>query len=359
MRYTLILTGGGTAGHVTPNLAVIERLQGQNVRIEYIGSKFGVEKSLIERISMPYHAISTGKLRRYLSFKNITDPLRIIYGIWQSFWLLRKLKADIVFSKGGFVAFPVVFSAWLNRIPVIAHESDRTPGLANRLSLPFVTTLCMTFPPDASWRGALEKIKVTGSPIRRALFEGERAQGLSHCGFSGKKPCLMVIGGGQGADIINRHVREALDILTNSYDVIHLCGRKKIEKKLWGKPGYVQFEYVNEDLPDLYAASDIVISRAGSNSLYEILALQKPHVLIPLSRKASRGDQLDNAAYFEKLGVSIVLQEDCLSRETLISAIQQVEENKLSILNRIQTLNIQSATTIITEIIDNTVQDKS
>ena len=283
MSLSIVFTGGGTAGHVTPNLALINAFKEDGWSIDYVGSANGIEKQMIEAIGVPFHAVSSGKLRRYFSLKNILDPFKIIAGVMQSFCLFHKLKPDVVFSKGGFVAFPVVVGAWLNRIPIIAHESDMSPGLANRLSFPFVNKICLTFDAAKKHFKNQNKIEVTGTPIRQQLFNGSRMKGLELCGFNDEKPCILVIGGSLGAGSINLSVRAALSELTKKFQVIHICGKGKVDNLLKGLSSYCQFDYVNEELADLFAAATIIISRAGANSLYEILALGKPHVLIPLS----------------------------------------------------------------------------
>ncbi len=345
-----MFTGGGTAGHVTPNLALIEAAQQEGWQVDYIGSKNSVEETMI-RGRIPFYRISSGKLRRYFSWQNFIDPFRILVGIGQAYYLLRKLKADVVFSKGGFVAFPVVFSAWLNRIPVIAHESDMSPGLANRLSLPFVDKICVSFAAAREHFKHQESVEITGTPIRPQLFLGARTQGLARCQFNDdKKPCLLVMGGSQGASSLNAIIRQSLSELTQVFQIIHLCGKGKMDNSLV-QPGYCQFEYANEELPDLLAAADVVVSRAGSNTLFELLALQKPHVLVPLSLKASRGDQIQNAFYFNKLGISTVLDNDTLTYQVLISAINETYERREGIVAKIRALNIESATARILTII--------
>lgn len=350
MSNKIVFTGGGTAGHVTPNMALIESLQDELWTIDYIGSANGVEKSMIAAMNIPYHAIRCGKLRRYFSWQNFYDPINMLCGIFQSYCLLRKLKPSVIFSKGGFVALPVVIGAWLNRIPIIAHESDMSPGLANRLSFPFVSKICVPFDVSKKYFKQLDKVDVTGSPIRKQLLSGDKARGLTLCGFTSDKPCLLVVGGSQGSSALNNCVRQALDSLCEQFQVIHLCGKGHVDPA-FTKAGYCQFEYANIELADLFAASEIVISRAGANALYEILALEKPHVLVPLSLKASRGDQLQNARYFEQQGISVVVQEEALSPATLISAVKAVVQKNDEIVNKIRALNIQSATSNIIELI--------
>lgn len=359
MMPMIVFTGGGTAGHVAPNMALIQELSQKNWEIAYIGSADGIEKQMIQNLQVPFFAISSGKLRRYLTIKNLFAPFKILLGIIQSFFLLYKLNPDVVFSKGGFVAFPVVVAAWFNRIPIVAHESDISPGLANRLCFPFVNRICLTFAVGKKHFKKQDKIEITGTPIRQKLFAGVSSRGLEWCGFNSEKPCLLVIGGSLGAGSINRSIREALPQLTQEYQVIHLCGKGKLDPSLNGLKRYRQFEYANEELADLFAAASIVISRAGANSLYEILALSKPHILIPLPIKVSRGDQIQNARYFQELGISMVIDDHSLNANTLLQALNKLEENKNDIQNKIKLLNIKSATEQIVAIIEEQVHVQS
>lgn len=359
MSPKIVFTGGGTAGHVTPNIALIDELLRAGWLINYIGSPDGVEKSMITQISIPYHEVSSGKLRRYFSWKNFLDPFKILLGIGQSYRLLKKLNPDVVFSKGGFVAFPVVVGAWLNRIPIIAHESDMSPGLANRLSFPFVNKICVTFAGAKKHFKRPEKIEVTGTPIRQQLFAGKKAKGLALCGFSEEKPCLLVVGGSQGANALNACIRQTLDTLLERFQVIHLCGKGKVDEAYKNKKGYQQFEYANEELAHFFAASDLVVSRSGANSLYEILALAKPHVLIPLSQKVSRGDQVQNARYFKQQGISVVVSEEQLTPQTLLAAIDEASMNQTDIIKKIKALGIESATPKIISILQEQVRVQS
>lgn len=343
MSPSIVFTGGGTAGHVTPNLALIKNFKRDGWTINYIGSAEGIEKNMIEAVDIPFHSVKSGKLRRYFSFKNMLDPFKILTGIAQSFCLFQKIKPDVVFSKGGFVAFPVVVGAWLNRIPIIAHESDMSPGLANKLSFPFVNKICLTFDAAKKHFKNQKKIEVTGTPIRKQLLLGNKEKGLALCGFNDEKPCLLIIGGSLGAGTINESVRKGLEQLTQSFQIIHLCGKGKIDNALTKSTGYCQLEYANDELADLFAAASIVISRAGANSLCEILALRKPHVLIPLSGKVSRGDQIQNARYFQELGVSVVIPDESLNSESLLAAVIEVLANKEELTKKIDLLNIESA----------------
>ncbi|MCI8339170.1 MAG: undecaprenyldiphospho-muramoylpentapeptide beta-N-acetylglucosaminyltransferase [Lachnospiraceae bacterium] len=318
----IVLTGGGTAGHVTPNIALIPELKRQGYDIHYIGSYDGIESKLIADMGIPYYGISSGKLRRYIDLKNISDPFKVIRGLGQARRLMRKIKPDVVFSKGGFVSVPVVVAAKSKKIPCIIHESDMTPGLANKICIPCATRVCTNFPETLKHLPP-EKAVLTGSPIRQELFHGEKAKGLSFCGFDDKKPVILIIGGSLGAVAVNTAVRNILPRLLKEFQVIHLCGKDKLDSSLEGTKGYVQFEYIKEELSDLMAASDVMISRAGANAICEILALRKPNILIPLSAQASRGDQILNAASFEKAGYSIVIQEEDVTDEGLMDAVHQ------------------------------------
>ena len=352
MRKKIILTGGGTAGHVTPNLALIEKLKRNGWQIEYVGSKTRIEKNMIAAVNIAFHSVSTGKLRRYFSWQNFIDPFKIMFGIIQAWYLLLRLKPDVVFSKGGFVAFPVVVGAWLNGIPVVVHESDMTPGLANKISFPFASKICLTFAPAQKHFKKTQKVAVTGTPIRDALFNGSQEKGLALCGFNKQKPCLLVIGGSQGANALNSCIRQALEKLCRCFQVIHLCGRGKIDKALQEKKGYYQLEYATDELADLFAAAAVVVSRSGANALYEILALEKPHVLIPLPLAVSRGDQVQNARYFQEAGISLVINEAQLTPELLLDTLDQALETQDEVIAKIKKRHIHSATDQIISIIE-------
>lgn len=327
MSKKIVLTGGGTAGHVTPNLALLPYLRAEGYEIVYIGSENGIERSLIEAEGVTYYGIPTGKLRRYLSKENLSDMFKVVKGIHAAKKLLKKLKPDLVFSKGGFVAVPVVLGAKKNNIPVIIHESDITPGLANKIAMPSARVICSTFPETLQYVPKGKGVH-TGTPIRKELFEGDRAKGLAACGFSGEKPVLLMMGGSLGAVKLNNCLREILPELTKTFDIIHLCGKGNLDETLLGRADYKQFEYVSDGLNDLFAAADFIVSRAGSNSISEFLALKKPHLLIPLSARASRGDQILNAASFEKQGFARVLDEDEMTPVSMQKEIFALYENK-------------------------------
>ena len=323
----IILTGGGTAGHVTPNIALLPSLREAGYEVHYIGSYNGIEKKLIEDIGIPYYGISSGKLRRYFDIKNFSDPFRVIKGFGEANRLMKKIKPDVVFSKGGFVAVPVVLAASKNKIPAIIHESDMTPGLANKICIPAATKVCCNFKEtfDLLPEG---KAVLTGTPIRKELFEGDKNRAAAFCGLNADKPTILIIGGSSGSVVINNAVRESLDEILDNFQIIHLCGKDHLDESLKDKKGYVQFEYVSKELRDLFALSDLVISRAGANAICELLALKKPNILIPLSKAASRGDQILNAKSFKKNGFSYVIEEEELSKTSLLNAIRDVAAHK-------------------------------
>ena len=323
----IILTGGGTAGHVTPNIALIPKLRELGFDIQYIGSYQGIEKELIEPFGIPYHGISSGKLRRYFSLQNFTDPFRVLKGLGEAKKLIKELQPDIIFSKGGFVSVPVVIAGKQNKVPVIIHESDMTPGLANKLAIPSATKVCCNFP-ETLEHLPKEKAILTGSPIRQELLSGNKIAAMDLCGFTADKPVILVIGGSLGSVAVNNAVREALPELLKSFQVVHLCGKGKLDESLVGTKGYIQFEYIKNELRDIFALSDVVISRAGANAICELLALRKPNLLIPLSANASRGDQILNARSFERQGFSIVLEEEEVTKASLLEAVNKLYANR-------------------------------
>lgn len=347
----IILTGGGTAGHVTPNIALLPRLKELQYDIHYIGSYNGIEKELIEQFGIPYHGISTGKLRRYFSVQNFTDPFRVVKGLREAKRLIKILDPDVIFSKGGFVSVPVVLAGKNRHIPTIIHESDMTPGLANKLSIPSATKVCCNFPETLSHLPEGKAI-LTGSPIRQELLSGDKYKAREFLHFTSDKPVIMIVGGSLGATAINNAVRSVLPELLKSFQVVHLCGKGKLDSSLEGLEGYAQFEYIKEELRDLFAITDIVISRAGANAICELLALHKPNLLIPLPANASRGDQILNAQSFERQGFSIVLQEEELTEETLLGAVKQLYENRDSYIDTMKHSSQQNSIDTIIELIE-------
>ena len=338
----IILTGGGTAGHVTPNLALLPALQKEGFEIRYIGSYNGIERRLIEEAGIPYDGISSGKLRRYFDVKNFSDPLRVLKGYAESLKLIRKYKPDVLFSKGGFVAVPVVLAAKHYKVPVIIHESDMTPGLANKICIPSAKKVCCNFPETLKYLPE-DKAVLTGSPIREELLSGDRLSGLQYAHLSADLPVILVIGGSLGSVTVNQAVRSILPELLEKFQVIHICGKGNLDESLIGTKGYVQYEYVDKPLRHLFAAADLVISRAGANSICEILALRKPNILIPLSAAASRGDQILNAKSFAAQGFSTLLQEEELTAETLRRAIDDTYQNRQTFMDKMAESHLNNA----------------
>lgn len=347
----IVLTGGGTAGHVTPHFALIPHLQEQGYEIHYIGTHDGIERELVGE-QLPYYPISAGKLRRYFDWKNFSDPFRVMKGVFEAYATLRKIKPQVVFSKGGFVTVPVTVAAWMLGIPVVLHESDLTPGLANKLSVPFARKLCFTFPESVKYMkgNASEKMVVTGTPIRRELTQGSREKGLSLCQFSPNLPTLLVMGGSLGAAIFNEIIRNNLARLTKRYQIIHLCGKGNLDTSL-RHPRYFQIEYAKEELPHLLAAADFVLSRAGANSIFEFVATAKPNILVPLSRQASRGDQILNAQSFANQGFSLVIPEEELSIEALEEKLALLEAEGEQFVKQMETSSVKDGTANVLEVI--------
>ena len=353
----IILTGGGTAGHVTPNIALLPRLKELDYDVQYIGSFDGIEKKLIEELSIPYYGIASGKLRRYFDPKNFSDPFKVIKGYFQARKLMKRLKPDVIFSKGGFVAVPVVLAAKHRHIPVIIHESDMTPGLANKLSIPSADKICCNFPETLSHLPE-GKAFLTGSPIRQELLSGNKLAALKFCGFTANKPVLLIIGGSLGSAAVNTAIRNILPQLLKTFQVIHLCGKDKIDESLKNMEGYVQYEYIKQELADLFALADVVVSRAGANAICELLALRKPNLLIPLSAATSRGDQILNAASFKRQGFSEVLEEETLSPEVLLNTIQKLYESRRTYVAAMEKSQQNDAIGKIVTLIGQVIQGK-
>lgn len=327
MGKKIVLTGGGTMGHVTPNLALLPHLMKAGYEVHYIGTEKGMEADKLRAIpGVTYHAVKTGKLRRYFDWQNFIDPFRVITGAFQSAALMGKIKPDVCFSKGGFVAVPVVVGAWLHRIPVVCHESDLTPGLANKLCTPFVKKVATTFPECAAALG--KKAEAVGTPLRPELFQGSRAKGLSYLGFTGGKPVLLMMGGSLGAQAVNKALREALPRLLPHFDVAHICGKGNLDPSLDDTAGYRQMEFLSAELPDVFACTDLVLSRAGSNALMEFQALARPMLLVPYPKGASRGDQILNAQSLEKRGLCRVLLQESMTADTLADALMQTWKDR-------------------------------
>lgn len=335
----ILFTGGGTAGHVIVNVALIPLFQKEGWEIDYIGSKDGIERKLISELpGVQYYPISTGKLRRYMSIENIKDPFKVLKGIFQAWRIIGKRKPSVIFSKGGFVSVPVVLAAKLRGVPTVIHESDYTPGLANKLSMPFVKQILTTFPETLKYVNQ-KKATYVGAVVREELFMGDRQKGLKLTHFTTDKPVLLIMGGSAGSQKMNEIVRDSLDILLDHFQIIHICGEGHVDEKL-NQAGYVQFGYVNEELKDLLAITNYVISRAGANAIFEFLALKIPMLLIPLSRAASRGDQIINAKSFTKSGYARTIEEEQLTKESFIDEITQLQKHAPALLETMK--NYQS-----------------
>ena len=329
----IVLTGGGTAGHVTPHLAILPHLLREGYDVHYIGTKEGIERGMMTMEGVTYHAVQSGKLRRYFDWKNFTDPFRVVAGAVQSARLMGKLKPDVCFSKGGFVSVPVVIGAWLHGVPVVCHESDLTPGLANKICSKFARRIATTFPECAKALGS--KAVFTGTPMRPPLFSGVREKGLALSGLSGSRPILLMMGGSTGAQRVNEALRAALPRLLETMDVIHLTGKGNLDESLNALPGYRQFEFLSDDLPDILACADLVLSRAGSNAICEFQALKKPMLLVPYPKGASRGDQILNAESFRQRGLCHVLLQENMNADTLYDAVMALRRDQADLVRNL------------------------
>lgn len=349
----ILFTGGGTAGHVIVNLALIPMFQKDGWEVDYIGSKNGIEKELIGQLeNVTYYPISTGKLRRYMSIENFKDPFKVVTGMMQAWKIIGKRKPSIIFSKGGFVSVPVVLASKLRRVPTVIHESDYTPGLANKLAIPFAKKVLATFPETVKYLPE-KKTEHVGAVIREELFQGSKEKGLSFTGLSNEKPILLIMGGSGGSQKINQIVRESLEQLLPTLQIIHICGQGNIDPTI-NKEGYVQYDYVNEELKDIFSITDYVLSRAGANAIFEFLALRIPMLLIPLSLAASRGDQIINADSFLKSGYAHVLVEEELTEKSFIQAIFKLKESGPVLIDKMKTYESEKARDRVIEIIKET-----
>lgn len=324
MKSKVVFTGGGSAGHVIVNAAVIPEFLKNSWEVTYIGSANGIEREIMEKEfpEIAYKAVTVGKLRRYLSSENIKDPFRVVKGIFMARQILKQVRPDFIFSKGGFVSVPVVIAGRMLNIPILIHESDYTPGLANKIAMPFASKIFTTFEETGSSLPK-EKTKYIGAILRNGIFNGNAMKGRQLCGFKNDKLIMLVMGGSLGSMKINSLITDHLDCLLENYNIIHICGKGNISLDV-KRNGYQPFEYVHEEIFDLLAAADVVVSRAGSNSIFEFLGLQKPMLLIPFSAKASRGDQILNAESFEKQGFCKVIQEEDLEFEKFTTTLDHL-----------------------------------
>lgn len=356
MSGRLLFTGGGSAGHVTPNVTLIEHYQARGWQVRYLGSGAALERRILEPLRIPYHAVATGKLRRYFSWRNFIAPFLLLLGLLQSLALLLARRPRLVFSKGGFVAVPVVTAAWLLRIPVVTHESDVTPGLATRLMAPLATRICLSFAETAA-RLSGPKVSVTGSPVRELIRRGDAARGRAFLGLAEQaRPLLLVFGGSLGARSLNQAVREALPALLAHFDVVHVCGPGKLPETLGGTGVYLPFEYVGDEFGDLLAAADLAVSRAGANSLYELLFRRLPHLLVPLPKTASRGDQLINARLFRDRGFSACLFEAELNGDSLLAGVLELQRQRRKYIDAMHAVAGADGTAAVLEVIDQVLE---
>ncbi len=359
----IVLTGGGTAGHVTPNIAILDKLIELDYEIHYIGQRNSVEERLIRQLpdkyGVKYHRISAGKLRRQKGFKNaaknFADLFKVAIGTFEARQAISNIEPNIIFSKGGFVAVPVVLAGKISGVPIVIHESDITPGLTNKIALRFAENICVTFEETSYYiKKAYKKdVVITGTPVRREIFEGDKTEGRKVCGFQDEdKAKLLVMGGSTGSQFINGIVRDCIKQgLLDDYNVIHIVGPTNIDNSVVAK-NYKQFEYLNSELPDVLAYADLVVTRAGANTIFEMFSLRKPHLLIPLSRKVSRGDQIDNAKSFESKGYSAVLQEEGLTIEAFIDGVKDLEKNKAKYISNMEASNFNDITSKIVSVIN-------
>ena len=332
----IAFTGGGTVGHVSVNLSLIPTALEKGHQVFYIGSKNGIEREMIESqlSNIKYYPISSGKLRRYLSFENAKDVFKVLKGILDARRVLKKEKPDLLFSKGGFVSVPVVIAARSLNIPTIIHESDLTPGLANKISLKFSKKIYTTFEDTLKYLPK-DKADFVGATIREDLKEGNQQKGYEITGFDSDKKVLLVMGGSLGSKKLNDIIRENLEALLHDYQIIHLTGHGLVDES-YKQKGYIQYEFVEEELTHLLSITDTVVSRAGSNAIYEFLTLRIPMLLMPLGLDQSRGDQIDNAKYFESKGYGKMIPEDQLTQFKLLEQLKQIESHRTDITHQME-----------------------
>ena len=353
----IAMTGGGTSGHVTPNIALLPELRKNGAEIIYIGTNDGIEHELIKKENIPFFGIQAGKLRRYIDIENIKDVSKICKGFFQAYKILKREKPDVVFSKGGFVSCPVVWAAAKLSIPVVLHESDYTPGLANKLSAPFASKICYAFPETAKYLSN-EKSVYTGLPVRSELQNGDVTKGKEFCGFTENKPILTIIGGSQGSAFLNDIVRANLKSLLEIFNICHICGKGKIDETLLNIDGYCQLEYVSKELKDIFAASEMFVSRAGATVVFELLSINKPMLLVPLSKKASRGDQILNASSFAKCGYAEYVEEENLTVKVFFDKVLDVFKNKKNYINNQLNADISKSTDKVLNVIYSVIKER-
>ena len=339
MKKKIVLTGGGTAGHVYPALAVAENLK--EFDLHYIGGS-GMEKQILQNFpNIVYHEIPTVKLERKFTLKNLLIPFRLLKCIHAAKRELKQINPAIIFSKGGFVSVPVVFAARKLKIPIISHESDLSFGLANKLILKKCNVMCTTFQETANGN---QKCIHTGQPLRQKIFMGKKLNM-----FQNNNPTLLVLGGSLGAKFLNDIIFDNIDEITKDFNVLHLCGKQN--NKILSHKNYFQIQYA-ENIQDYYASADIVLCRAGSGVINELLALKKPMLLIPLSKKCSRGDQIENAKNFKKHGYAEMLEEEEYSFKKLTQKLLSIAKNKQKYQEKMQKTAKNNAALKIASIIN-------
>lgn len=351
----ILFAGGGSSGHVNPNLALIDDLIKAGWEIYYIGSKAGIENSLIEKDKVKFFQIRTGKLRRYFDLKNFIDPFNVLIGIFQAILIIREIKPNVIFSTGGYVSLPTIIGAYINKVPSIVYEPDIEPGIVNKFSFKFANNICTTF--SETSKGFPKKtFNYTGPAIRDDIFEGDYETGLKLCGFNKNKPIIIVLGGSLGSNKINEVVRSSLSILLRDYQIVHICGKKKLDTTLLDLSGYKQFEYVTNGLSHLFKIASLAISRAGANAIFELYFLKIPNILIPLSTKSSRGDQIVKARNFETYGFSKVILEKDFSTLKLIAEINDVNDNISYYIDNLVKKTVPSGKKQLIKLINNYVK---
>ncbi len=346
MKKTIVLTGGGTAGHIMPNIALLPEISKHFNQIYYLGAKDSMEEKILKKYTdVKFVAIPTTKFIRKITLKNLAIPFKLIKGILQTKKILKQINPDVIFSKGGFVSVPVAIAGKKCKIPVISHESDLSMGLANKIILKYANVVCTTFEDTAKQN---KKCICTGTPIREQIFKGNKYNILNKISHIKSKPYVLFFGGSLGSKNINKLVENSLDKLLEKYNILHITG--KGNKNNLKKDGYTQFEFV-ENIEDFFVLADIVVCRGGANSIFELLALCKPMLIIPLSKAQSRGDQIENAEYFKRKNYAEVLREENMSTETLISKLDNIIKNKEKIILNMQKANIKNANEKIVDII--------
>ena len=354
----IFMAGDGTAGHINPNLALVEPLQKAGYRVEYLGQKNEMEYPLVTAAGLLFHEVASGRLHRSLNPDTLLTPFRIIKGVWQAIRAIRKEKPALIFCKGGFACVPVAIAGKLTGTKVILHESDLTPGLANKLCAPFASKICVTFEQTLQHLPK-EKTVFTGTPIRASLKNGSREKGFELTGLDpAGKPVLMVVGGSQGAGALNDVVSDNLEALLADYQIVHLYGGEISGYVPKEAAGYFALGYAKDEMADLFAMTDLVLSRAGANAINEFLLLQLPSILVPLPLTVSRGDQILNAQHFEEKGFSYVLPQEKLDLQSLQEALKHVQEHREEYLSAMGASTAKNGTAAVVKVILETIIKK-